>query len=73
MAQQIHYITAHAGGPAKVLSGNRIYRLEIPTGFGTEDLMGAVGGGLRTAVRSSVATGSPARPSWSRSQPRGAA
>jgi hypothetical protein len=52
MAQQIHYITAHACGSAKMLSGNRIYRLEIPTGFGTEDLMGVVGGGLRTAVRS---------------------
>jgi cellobiose-specific phosphotransferase system component IIA len=51
MANQIREIAAGAGGPAKVLAAGRVYRLEIPTGYGAENLMAAVGGGLRTAVR----------------------
>lgn len=52
MAQQIRDIAHRAGGSGKVFVAGRTYRLEIPTGFGVEDLMGAVGGGLRATVRS---------------------
>lgn len=54
LAQQIHQIAGSTGSPdgaSKVRAAGRIYRLEIPTGFGAEDLVAAVGGGLRAAVR----------------------
>ena len=51
LARQLHEITARAGGPPTSPRRGRLYRLELPAGFGVEESMGAVGGGLRAAVR----------------------
>lgn len=51
MGKQIADIAARTG--ASAVRGGRVYRLELPPGAGVGDLMEAVGGGLRTAVRGS--------------------
>lgn len=52
LSRHITDIAARTGTPT-VTGATRRYRLEIPSGYGIDDLMGAVGGGFRTAVRGS--------------------
>lgn len=49
LGRQIADIAARTGTSA--VRGGRVYRLELPSGSGVEDLVGAIGGGVRAAVR----------------------
>jgi hypothetical protein len=53
LAKQIRQIADQVVGTDVVEHGRRLYRLELPAGFGADALMPAVGGGLRATVTKS--------------------